>query len=57
MPQVAVCVGLSLSAAVDVTIASMLIFFLWKARTGFKSTDRLIHTLMAYTVNSGAITM
>jgi len=56
-PLVAVCVGLGLSAVVDITIASMLIYYLYKARTGFKSTDRLIHTLMAYTVNSGFITM
>ncbi|TCD62139.1 hypothetical protein EIP91_007291 [Steccherinum ochraceum] len=54
---IAVCVGLSMSAAVDIIIASILIYYLYKARTGFKSTDRLIHALMAYTVNSGFITM
>ncbi|KAH8102915.1 hypothetical protein BXZ70DRAFT_1006099 [Cristinia sonorae] len=56
-PLIAVCLGLGLSAAVDVTITSILIFYLYKARTGFKSTDRVIHTLMAYTINSGFITM
>lgn len=55
--QIAVCVGLGMSAAVDILIASILIYYLYKAKTGFKSTDRLIHSLMAYTVNSGFITM
>ncbi|KAK7689095.1 hypothetical protein QCA50_007786 [Cerrena zonata] len=49
--------GLGLSAAVDALIAGIIIFYLQKGQTGFKSTDNIIRSLMAYAVNSGAITM
>ncbi|TCD62142.1 hypothetical protein EIP91_007294 [Steccherinum ochraceum] len=43
--------------AVDISIAGLLIFYLLRSRTGFKSTDHLVHTLSAYAVNTGFITM
>ncbi|TCD62143.1 hypothetical protein EIP91_007295 [Steccherinum ochraceum] len=37
--------------------APVLIFYLYQSKSGFKRTDHLVHTLSAYAVNSGAITM
>ncbi|KAH8099625.1 hypothetical protein BXZ70DRAFT_238792 [Cristinia sonorae] len=56
-PLITVTFGLGLSTAVDVLIAGILVFYLYRARTGFKNSDTLVHTLMAYTVNSGLLTM
>ncbi|KAK7676651.1 hypothetical protein QCA50_020395 [Cerrena zonata] len=52
-----VIVANSLSAVVDGTIALMMIYFLKQNRTGVERTDNAIRWIMAYTVNSGAITM
>ncbi|KAI0079162.1 hypothetical protein K474DRAFT_1705835 [Panus rudis PR-1116 ss-1] len=49
--------GLALSAVVDFLIAAILIFYLRKGHSGFKSTDGVIRSLMAYAVNTGAVTM
>ncbi|CAL1710745.1 unnamed protein product, partial [Somion occarium] len=48
---------LALSAAVDLAIALILIFYLKHGQTGFNSTDNVIRSLMVYAVNTGAITM
>ncbi|THH30006.1 hypothetical protein EUX98_g4173 [Antrodiella citrinella] len=49
--------GLALMSSLDVMIASSMIHYLWKSKTGFRSTDDMLHVLMAYCVNSGMITM
>ncbi|CAL1703579.1 unnamed protein product [Somion occarium] len=49
--------GLGLSALVDALIAGIIIYYLRRGQTGFKSTDNVVRSLMAYAVNSGAITM
>ncbi|CAL1704019.1 unnamed protein product [Somion occarium] len=56
-PLFTLSTGLALSAAVDLLIASILMYYLHKSRTGFKETDHMIHSLMGYAVNTGAITM
>ncbi|KAJ3487582.1 hypothetical protein NLI96_g3425 [Meripilus lineatus] len=49
--------GLALSAVMDLLIAFTLIYFLSRQRSGFKHTDHIVQRLMAYSVNTGAITM
>jgi len=39
----------------DVSVAVGLCFLLWRSRTGFKTTDSIVNTLMLYTVNTGLI--
>ncbi|TCD68224.1 hypothetical protein EIP91_011293 [Steccherinum ochraceum] len=52
-----VSMSLSLLAFADFSIAAVLMFYLWRSRTGFKKSDAVVHTLMAYCVNSGFLTM
>ncbi|KDQ24897.1 hypothetical protein PLEOSDRAFT_32935, partial [Pleurotus ostreatus PC15] len=40
----------------DVFIAATLCFFLSTRRTGFKSTDNLVNTMMVYSINTGLLT-
>ncbi|KAH9481918.1 hypothetical protein JR316_0006448 [Psilocybe cubensis] len=47
---------LSSAAAIDITIASTLSYYLHKKRTGFKQTDKLINRLIKYTINNGILT-
>ncbi|KAK7693168.1 hypothetical protein QCA50_002734 [Cerrena zonata] len=56
-PLFTLSTGLGLSAAVDLLIALTLMYYLRRGRSGFKETDHLIHSLIAYAVNTGAITM
>lgn len=49
--------GLGVSALVDLLIASILIFYLHRGQSGFASTDGIVKAIMAYLVNTGAITM
>ncbi|CCM06491.1 uncharacterized protein FIBRA_08760 [Fibroporia radiculosa] len=49
--------GISLSGILDVLIALSQIYYLWINRTGHKATDNLVRTLMAYIINTGALTM
>ncbi|CAL1703620.1 unnamed protein product [Somion occarium] len=53
------CVEVSnaLSAALDGIIAAVMIFILNKSMTGFKRTDSILRWLMAYSVNTGLLTM
>ncbi|PPQ84167.1 hypothetical protein CVT25_002033 [Psilocybe cyanescens] len=44
------------AAAIDITIAGTLSYYLHKKRTGFKQTDKLINRLIKYTINNGALT-
>ncbi|KAL0960625.1 hypothetical protein HGRIS_005656 [Hohenbuehelia grisea] len=49
-------VGLGSAAACDIIIAMSLCFYLTRSRTGFKRTDSLITTLIAYSLTTGLIT-
>ncbi|KAG1719223.1 hypothetical protein EDB19DRAFT_1861121 [Suillus lakei] len=49
-------VGWVLSAIVDSAIAFTLCLFLRKRRTGVKRTDSVLHCLLLYTINTGAVT-
>lgn len=48
--------GISLSSSLDLTIASILCYVLWKGRTVFKSTNQIIQTIMLYVIMSGLTT-
>ncbi|ETW81805.1 hypothetical protein HETIRDRAFT_173483 [Heterobasidion irregulare TC 32-1] len=50
------CAGLGSAAATDIIIAASMCWYLWKSRTGFKGTDSIIATLMAYSINTGLLT-
>ncbi|KAJ3486273.1 hypothetical protein NLI96_g4347 [Meripilus lineatus] len=55
-PMATLSSGVALSTLMDLLIASILIFFLSRSRTGFEETDHLIQKLMVYAVNTGALT-
>jgi len=40
----------------DTVIATLLCTLLWRARTGITRTDRLVNSLMVYTINTGLLT-
>ncbi|KAI0814817.1 hypothetical protein BC629DRAFT_814027 [Irpex lacteus] len=48
--------GLSISAILDVLIAGSLISLLHRSRTGWKSMDQLINTIVVYTIENGLLT-
>ncbi|KAE9403977.1 hypothetical protein BT96DRAFT_917149 [Gymnopus androsaceus JB14] len=48
--------GIGSAAAADMIIAGALSFYLFKSRTGFKKTDSLISTLIAYSLTTGLVT-
>ncbi|KAG9311195.1 hypothetical protein JVU11DRAFT_8270 [Chiua virens] len=48
--------GWTLSAFADSLIAVMLCYYLHKQRSGMARTDRVIKTLVVYTINTGALT-
>ncbi|THH27375.1 hypothetical protein EUX98_g6808 [Antrodiella citrinella] len=52
-----VTTALSLSSLVDLLFALTLTYYLRRAKTGFKKTDNMVHVLMAYSVNTGLLTM
>ncbi|TDL21621.1 hypothetical protein BD410DRAFT_285886 [Rickenella mellea] len=47
--------GIGSAAVVDVIIASSMVYFLRKSRTGFAKTDTLISTLVMYSINTGLL--
>jgi len=55
-PLVTFTCGLTLAAVVDLIIALSQTYFLWRSRTGYQGTDHLIRTLIAYVINTGALT-
>jgi hypothetical protein len=55
-PQLMARIGLSLSLATDVLIASSLTFYLLRGRTGRKKTDSLVNRLTVHAVNNGILT-
>lgn len=46
----------ALAAVTDVVIASMMCWLLFRSRTAFSKTNRLISRLITYTINTGALT-
>ncbi|KAI0319093.1 hypothetical protein OF83DRAFT_1112129 [Amylostereum chailletii] len=48
--------ALSGTVAVDVCITIALVYFLRKNRSGMKSTDSVVHFLVVFTINTGAVT-
>jgi len=49
-------IALSFGVAADTIIAAALCFFLRRLRTGFESSDSLVHSLSIYAINTGALT-
>ncbi|KAL0960619.1 hypothetical protein HGRIS_005650 [Hohenbuehelia grisea] len=49
-------ISLSLGAAADVLITSIMCYYLREHRSGFQSTDALISRIMAYVIHTGALT-
>ncbi|KAH8102908.1 hypothetical protein BXZ70DRAFT_758351 [Cristinia sonorae] len=47
----------SLLVVADFSIAASMIYYLWGSQTLHERTNRVIHTLMAYSINSGLLTM
>ncbi|TFK46678.1 hypothetical protein OE88DRAFT_884315 [Heliocybe sulcata] len=56
VPLMTLAGGLSSAAAVDLIVAAALSYFLEKNRTGFQRSDTRINLLMAYIINTGALT-
>ncbi|CAL1699101.1 unnamed protein product [Somion occarium] len=60
-PEICIVTGDSLSSIVDGLIAICMIYFLWKSQAGLQRMntrlDNIIHWVMAYSVNTGAIVM
>ncbi|KAI9443462.1 hypothetical protein H4582DRAFT_1196849 [Lactarius indigo] len=50
------CVGMSAAVLVDIVVAAVMCWALYRKKTGFARTDSMIMTLMAYTVNTGLLT-
>lgn len=46
----------STMAFTDTLLASVLVWYLWKGRSGFKRTDSIINRLVMYTVGTGLLT-
>ncbi|KAF8257463.1 hypothetical protein EI94DRAFT_1740792 [Lactarius quietus] len=49
-------IGMGQCVVVDVLIAAMMCWALYRKKTGLASTDSMIITFMAYTINSGLLT-
>ncbi|EKM52314.1 uncharacterized protein PHACADRAFT_211586 [Phanerochaete carnosa HHB-10118-sp] len=49
--------GLSMSAFIDILIASLMIFYLRKNMTSFQHSRGVIETLMFFSINTGALTI
>ncbi|CAL1703592.1 unnamed protein product [Somion occarium] len=56
-PLFTVAFGIALALFMDFLIASVLIFYLLRNRSGLRRTDHIVTFLIAYAVNTGAITM
>ncbi|KAI9443471.1 hypothetical protein H4582DRAFT_2096011 [Lactarius indigo] len=50
------CVGMIAAVLVDILVAAVMCWSLYRKKTGFARTDSMIMTLMAYTINSGLLT-
>jgi len=49
-------VGMCIAVVMDIMIASILCWSLYRKKTGFARTDSIIVTLMAYSINTGLLT-
>ena len=49
--------GLALGALIDLMCTSLLTYYLRSHKTTFGRTQRMVQTLMWYTINTGALTM
>ncbi|KAI0088635.1 hypothetical protein BDY19DRAFT_994013 [Irpex rosettiformis] len=57
IPENCLTASLSLAVATDLSVTLLLVYYLRKRKTGFKSTNGIISTLMRHTVHNGAIAM
>ncbi|TDL21620.1 hypothetical protein BD410DRAFT_749441 [Rickenella mellea] len=48
-------IGIGSAAVIDAIIATSMVYFLRRSRTGFGRTDTLITTLMMYSINTGLL--
>ncbi|CAL1703506.1 unnamed protein product [Somion occarium] len=55
-PMFAVTCGLALSLVTDLVIALLLIFYLFRSEAAWISAESVVRGLIAYTVNTGALT-
>ncbi|EMD31143.1 hypothetical protein CERSUDRAFT_127602 [Gelatoporia subvermispora B] len=49
-------IGFTSGAVADILLASSLVIYLWRSRTGLPRTDSLVQLLILFTVNSGVLT-
>ncbi|KAF8130937.1 hypothetical protein K438DRAFT_2032082 [Mycena galopus ATCC 62051] len=49
-------VGLACASAADTIIAISLSYYLWRSRTGIKTTDSIVNMLILYALNTGLLT-
>ncbi|TCD65367.1 hypothetical protein EIP91_002765 [Steccherinum ochraceum] len=56
-PKYTLGMSLGLLAANDFAMTVTLTFFLYRSRTGFKRTNHVLNTLIAYVVNTGCVTV
>ncbi|EMD32295.1 hypothetical protein CERSUDRAFT_99686 [Gelatoporia subvermispora B] len=52
----ALYLALGSGVSTDLFLASSLVFFLWKSRTGFRRTDSMVQVLMLYSINTALLT-
>ncbi|KAH9060506.1 hypothetical protein EDB87DRAFT_1683737 [Lactarius vividus] len=50
------CLAMASAVLVDILVAGVMCWSLYRKKTGFVRTDSVIMTLMAYTINSGLLT-
>ncbi|KAI9443476.1 hypothetical protein H4582DRAFT_1198452 [Lactarius indigo] len=50
------CIGMGGAVLMDIMVAGVMCWYLYRKKTGFARTDSIIMTLMAYTINSGLLT-
>ncbi|KAI9443452.1 hypothetical protein H4582DRAFT_1195967 [Lactarius indigo] len=50
------CLAMTSAVLVDILVAGVMCWSLYRKKTGFAGTDSVIMTLMAYTINSGLLT-
>ncbi|OBZ69408.1 hypothetical protein A0H81_10650 [Grifola frondosa] len=56
IPLVTLSVGMGSSACIDVIVASVLIYYLKRGRSGLRRSDNMLVWLSVYAVNTGALT-
>ncbi|CAL1703519.1 unnamed protein product [Somion occarium] len=56
-PLVTISTGLGLAVLMDMCVAGLLIYYLVRGRSGLRRTDGIISFLIAYSVNTGLLSM